>query len=647
MRNTSGVDKTDYIDGGERVTCIPGPVTYTLNGGPPQIGQFRGFTEIEIQELVLTTDVVDINGTGYPNGTHALDFLSPLAVRSAPTTKLLFTNLKFVLSAEPDLGTTTNLVVEAPSAAAIDVDRATLGATTLSGTNVTSYGTGYYLPGGVTNVATIAGTPTNGVPFSHERTGMTPGTLYHARGWASNSVEGVVWASMERAFLTEPLQVTTAAVDFVEADSMLITWSTDASADGVVVVVSTDGPVSGVPGDDGTYTGNATYGFGDTLGNGSVVYAGSDQSVHVTGLPGSPRDIAVFAYSSAGGLINYQQDAPETLEVIPEFNEVGIFNLDHRMVATSDAGTLVTTLTSGTLDVDSELVYTLNITDADFDGDGNATDTATMTVTVTALTDGSSPVLRNTSSLGYFGVDSSLGDGNKQVNYGEALQITPGPVTYTLNGGPSQAGSFLGFKGARVYFPWNHGGTWTWNGGTNTYPVMLGSTDMAMNGTSPLKFEWTVGTAGSDQRLSVSGIDFSISTVSGSATTGEVMAVSQPEAVSVDTNSAVLGATLDTGSNVTSYGVEYILPGVSTHRITKVGTPTNGIPFTVNADSLLGATLYHMRGWASNALQGVVWTSDEETFITEPQQATSAELSEISGSSMKVSWTPGSDADGS
>ena len=38
------------------------------------------------------------------------------------------------------------------------------------------------------------------------RTGMSPGTLYHVRGWAANASEGTVWSAEERVIVTEPLQ---------------------------------------------------------------------------------------------------------------------------------------------------------------------------------------------------------------------------------------------------------------------------------------------------------------------------------------------------------------------------------------------------------------------------------------------------------
>jgi len=138
-------------------------------------------------------------------------------------------------------------------------------------------------------------------------------------------------------------------------------------------------------------------------------------------------------------------------------------NASGQATATGDNGTL--TITGVPLELNPNawfklpfgdpgvLPLTFGVTDAEL-GSGTGNDTMTWTVTLSSETSkGNGTSAPMASGPVHFAVRSQGETGNPRTRMSavEALTFTPGPVTYTLNGGAPQAGSFLGFTGMDVH----------------------------------------------------------------------------------------------------------------------------------------------------------------------------------------------------
>ena len=179
---------------------------------------------------------------------------------------------------------------------------------------LTSWGTVYGLTATPTaNEAVWTGAASAPLNFVSDLTGLTAGTHYYLRGWASNDVEGKTY-SVDAQFYTEPVAASAVSFSLVSNRSMTISWTADPSASGSLVVVRQGAPVTGVPSDVTNYTASAQYGKGSALSDGSyVVYAAAGTSVNLWDLAKNTNVyVAVFAYAGSGSLINYQQDTPAT-----------------------------------------------------------------------------------------------------------------------------------------------------------------------------------------------------------------------------------------------------------------------------------------------------------------------------------------------
>lgn len=221
-----------------------------------------------------------------------------------------------------DLITVTEIVgalsLSTPSVSSIDTNRATLGAVVDAGTSVLTWGTVWdTTPTPAANSSTVGGATADApIVFSHERTGMQPGTHYYSRGWASNAADGLVYTETDADFYTEPMPASSVTFSSIGDNAMQIDWTKPASATGSLVVVRADRAVAATPADGATYTASAMFGSGFDMGAGSleyVVYTNSGTSVTVTGLAaGTLYHVAVYSYAGPNALINYQLDTPAT-----------------------------------------------------------------------------------------------------------------------------------------------------------------------------------------------------------------------------------------------------------------------------------------------------------------------------------------------
>lgn len=111
--------------------------------------------------------------------------------------------------------------------------------------------------------------------------------------------------------------------------------------------------------------------------------------------------------------------------------------------------------------------------------------------------------------------------------------------------------------------------------------------------------------------------------------------VGTPVYSSVSTASATLGATITAGLPITSAGIAY---GTNANPTSGTSaTPTPGLwAYTVDIPSLSPNTLYHFRGYATNAL-GTSYTADT-TFTTVPTAPPTLAATGISSTGFTANW---------
>ena len=323
--------------------------------------------------------------------------------------------------------------------------------------------------------------------------------------------------------------------------------------------------------------------------------------------------------------------------------------------ATSDnVGTLTNQVTAGALDTDPVVVYTFSLTNANLGGTvGDDDDTMTWTITLAASLAPfgqagglSSPVVHTAGPDGQFGVKSAGDTGDNLINAGEVLEFIAGPVTYTIDGGVTNTGSFVGFTTAMTHRHKTGGSAWTLDGGLTT-STAAGTGDVDLHGAKALRAEWLSGQVGTrNQRCRLYDIDFQVST---NAPITDIV-VDTLTAADISTASATLGATIQSGAGITNYGIGWHLPGdVTTNMHVIVDSPTIPPPkvYSGTVTGLVVGTVYNFLGWASNAAEGVVWSTNESSFLTEPIQASGVALTSLTDTSMTVSWTTNAGCDGS
>ena len=182
------------------------------------------------------------------------------------------------------------------------------------GNGVTSWGVTYGPTLAPTNdLTTWTGSASAPLDTAQLVTGLTAGTYYDLRAWASNSVEGKVY-SADTNFFTEPVAASGLTFSLVSNRSMTISWTSDPSAIGSVVFVRAGNPLTNMPADGTTYTATNQWAKGTDLGGSTyVVYNGTNTSVNVWDLPkATTYYVAVYTYAGSNSMINYQQDSLAT-----------------------------------------------------------------------------------------------------------------------------------------------------------------------------------------------------------------------------------------------------------------------------------------------------------------------------------------------
>jgi len=103
----------------------------------------------------------------------------------------------------------------------------------------------------------------------------------------------------------------------------------------------------------------------------------------------------------------------------------------------------------------------------------------------------------------------------------------------------------------------------------------------------------------------------------------------------------------DGGNGVESWGTAWGTSPSPTGNAQGVAGATNApLEFALESGGLAPGGHYYARAWASNGIEGVVYSTDAE-FYTEPEAATGVGFSNVSNSAMTINWTPGNGSSGS
>jgi len=216
---------------------------------------------------------------------------------------------------------TTIPILDSTTKTAVTNTSATLGATLENNYSVavTNYGIVWGTSASPTTSSNLvlvgSTTPTLGIPFTANATGLPAATTVYYRGYAIN-VNGQTGYSTNGSLITLANEPTTQASGVVcstlQNGSIPISW-TRGNGSKCIVLVSASSPVSSAPVDGTTYTANATYGSGTQIGSSYVAYLNTGTNVTLTGLSTSTTYyVAVYELNGSGGSENYLTVSPAT-----------------------------------------------------------------------------------------------------------------------------------------------------------------------------------------------------------------------------------------------------------------------------------------------------------------------------------------------
>lgn len=238
------------------------------------------------------------------------------------------TVIQYRLSDAPAVSQRAKWLTPALGAASLTLTDVTTNSATLQayvsdggGTNLVRWGTVWAgSPAPTANAYTNSGSTNAPFMISDARAGeFSAGQHYYFRGWADNG--DYTGYSSDGEFYTEPNPPANLLFSSVTSTQVSLSWSTNASMTGTLVLMNRGGTVNADPVDGTVYTASNVFTACPQIGTGNyVVYAGSGTNVTVTGIPFAPGQVCnvkVYGFAGSDGLINYQETAPTAATNLP------------------------------------------------------------------------------------------------------------------------------------------------------------------------------------------------------------------------------------------------------------------------------------------------------------------------------------------
>ncbi len=506
---------------------------------------------------------------------------------------------------------------------------ATLAATTtvssIGATTATSGGNISYNGGAIVTVSGIVwsttSTPTialatkttNGAAngaYTSSITGLTPGTLYYVRSYATNSVGTSYGAQTNFTTLNTATISTTASATSITSSTATIGGTI--TADGGAAVTSR-GVVYG------TTTGSATYSV--TSGTGTGTY-----TISLTGLlPATTYFVRSFATNSVGTVYGTETNFA-TIAIEPTLTTNAISSITK--YAASAGGTI--TSNGGSVITASGICWSTTATPTTSDSkSSDGTTSGTFTSSITGLTAGTTYFVRayatNAIGTGYGAAQSFTTLTLTSSNPVLAATNTATSIsssTAILGGNVTDEGATQVSARGLVY------GTST---GSSTFSVTIGSGAGTFTGTITGLVQGTTYFVRSFA-TNVQGTSYGAETSFTTQTRPTLSATTTPS--SLTTTSAIGGGTISStgGANITTTGLVWdasVNPTISLSTKTTDGALTG--TFTSSITGLAQGATYHVRAYATNSIGTSYGPDITFTTLTTPTVSATATVTSITG----------------
>jgi len=557
-------------------------------------------------------------------------------------------------------------ILTSPTATNLLSTSATLGANVSNGgASLTAKGTCWDTTATPRANCLATGSTSTGV-FTQSRSGLSAGTkIYHA-GYATNSI-GTGY-SPDGSFYTEP-GAQAAGVNFtaIGTTSLTVNW-TRGNGDGVIVVMRGGSAPSADP-IDGTYssyTANATYGSGATIGGGFVIYKDTGTSVTVSGLAmGTTYYVNVYEYKGSVDTSGVDQGtnyrgtpatgnqitltlpsltSPTSTAITDTTATIGANITATGGAAISERGTCwdvtatprahclaeggtttgVYTQSRNALTVGSKIYYAgyaINSVGTAYSADGSFyTEPATQASGVTFTAVGATSMT----------VNWTRGDGDGVIVVmlaGSTPSTDPADGTYTGYNASTTYGNGTTIGGGYVIF----------KGGGST----VGVSGLLPNTTYFVKiyeYKGAVDTSGVNRGTNYKGTPANGSQI----TTTGLPVLASPTATAIADTTATLGANIiaDGGAALTERGTCWNTSATPRANCLAEGGTTSGIFTQARTSLTVGSKIYYV-GYAANAL-GTGYSADGSFYSEPATQASGVNFTAVSNNGMTVNWTRGS-----
>jgi hypothetical protein len=492
--------------------------------------------------------------------------------------------------------------------------------TATSGGNITYNGGATVTASGVvwsttsTPTIALATKTTNGAvsgTYTSNITGLTPGTLYYVRSYATNSV-GISYGA-QTSFTTLNTATIAATVSATSITSNTATTGGDITADGGATVTSR-GLVYG------TSAGSAT--FSVTSGTGTGTY-----SIGLTGLtPATTYYVRSFATNSVGTVYGTEKSFT-TIAIAPTLTTTAASSVTK--YAANTGGTIISN--GGSTITTSGICWSTTATPTISDSKTtDGTTSGTFTSSLTSLTAGTTYYVRSyaTNAIGTgYGPNESFTTLSTSSN-NPALDATTTATSITANsailgGNVTDEGATQVSVRGLVY------GTTT---GSATYSVTVGSGAGTFTSTLTGLAQGTKYFVRSFA-TNVQGTSYGAETSFTTQTTATLSATATP--TSITTTSAISGGTISStgGATITTSGLVW---GASTNPTIALSTKTtDGTTTGTYTSSITGLTqgaTYHVRAYATNYLGTSYGPNITFTTLTTPTISATASAISITSS---------------